>query len=400
MVEPEAKRPRLEGGEYVFFSCFDEPDKLVKADMSLLKDCRLASLVRNQSPESAPDGKLYWNCSMTRAMLITFLRSMTLGELVLSKGVSTGEALATFEYEGISLMPEGGEQHPIQQPRQGVGFSKLAEPVSDVITQLCTQIADAIVQWPRLEVVLDAALGRQGNSVFGIRSYGGNVTATSNRAWIRFADRPRNVESDSSNFVQQLVMKNPRWFSESLIAIGIVHHRLSVARPDFAKQRDEQAFKILCKEIEKDSLGSFFSVRTDYVKGASDQKTKREINRGERFYNEIRQSILSSQDVPEDYPLTVQIQYANAIVTFVENMMNTAPNCSRVFSAACCDENGGTPERLVLKNMLKTRGVRIIRWIEERDANIRPIVFPPSWREQTHTSCYGPSMLLSFDGLR
>lgn len=93
------------------------------------------------------------------------------------------------------------------------------------------------------------------------------------------------------------------------------------------------------------------------------------------------------------------MQYARAVVTFAENLITSAPVCSKVFSSLCADENGSTPERAALKRALKTRGVNVVRWVEDRDFSVRPMVFPSHWRDGA-TSCLGPSVLLSFENLR
>ena len=100
---PPAKRPRLNGtgSAHVLLSCYDDPDKHVEVSVDLVESfgCRLASLVRHTPPCALSNGKLFWRAGMTRSMLITLVRSLTLGELVISKGVTVGEALATLEYE-------------------------------------------------------------------------------------------------------------------------------------------------------------------------------------------------------------------------------------------------------------------------------------------------------------
>jgi len=344
-------------------------------------------------------------------MLISMIRSLTLGELVISKGVTVPEALATLEYEGVSIGSTAARP-AVEHPRVGVGFPKATAGASrDALVSLCGQIADAILQWPRLETAMESALGSHGSeavvhSKMSTRN-GMNLSVTSDRAWIRFADRPKTDGGDMGglSFVNRLVCSNPRWFSESVIALGVVHYRLccKLGDSEFTRSRDEKSFKRLVQEIEADPLGSFFCVRMDMCKAASEQRTRKELNKGERFYNDVRQAIIEfSRETATDSDArpTLMVQYSRAIVTFVENMMTSMPVCARIFSAACSDESGTTPERTALKKALKTRGVTVIRWIEERDSQVKPLVFPPNWREMAASSCYGPSVLLSFDGLR
>lgn len=398
--EPHSKKARFADNKFAFVSCFDEPDKYVEVDLSLLESlgCRLASVIRHTQPTTLATGRQFWRSGMTRAMLLTFIRSLTVGELVLSKGTTVGEALSVFEYEGVSVARATSGPR-IEPPRFGVAHTKRAEPVSETLSSLCENVADAIVSWPRLEMILDNAIGVHTVDAYS-RGYSGNVTATSNRLWIRFADRPKSVDADGANFVVALVLKNPKWFQETMTAVGIVHHRMSLNDTEFAKARDEPAFKKLCHEIDNDTMSCFFPVKTDAPKAHCDPKLRKLITRGERFANEIRNTIIQfAQDGDVDSKATLNVQYARAVVTFVENLMTSAPVCAKVFSSLCADENGGTPERTALKKAMKTRGVNVVRWVEERDASVRPLVFPSNWRDGP-TSCYGPSVLLSFESIR
>eukprot|EP00966_Prymnesium_polylepis_P193161 4477109-Prymnesium_polylepis.2 len=60
-------------------------------------------------------------------------------------------------------------------------------------------------------MVLDNAMGVHVNDAYYSR-YSGNITATSNRVWVGFADRPKSVDAAESNanFVVALVLKNPK----------------------------------------------------------------------------------------------------------------------------------------------------------------------------------------------
>lgn len=383
------KRQRTSGSEHVLVSCYDDPDKLVEVNVRLVDsfDCRLSSLIKHTDPETTDSGRIFWRCGITRPMLLTMLKSMTYGELVLSKGVSVGEAIIAFEYEGLS-MSSLKKSRRVEHPRKGVAFSTLEETVSESVKTLCELVASAIVSWPRLEFVMDSYMQENADSP---------ITCTPSRVWLRFADRPKSVDVDGQRFIISLVCKWPRWFSKGLVALGIVHYRMSLLDPDFAKARDESSFKALCAEVESDPLGCFFCTRMDAPK----HFMRRDITKGEKFANEIKQAIVQySQESEPDAAPSLQVQYARAIVTFVENSMNTMFNCSKVFSCFCSDESGSSMERLALKRALKARGVGVVRWMEERDSNIRPIVFPPNWRESSNSACYGPSVLLSFDALR
>tara|TARA_B110001450_G_scaffold16733_2_gene15475 strand:+ start:4642 stop:5949 length:1308 start_codon:yes stop_codon:yes gene_type:complete len=406
--------------KYILLSCYDEPEKYVEANMEILESfqCRLASVVKYTEPCVLPNGKKFWRAGMTRAMLISMMRSLTLGELVVSKGVEVSEALITFEYEGIRI----GKTTPtptVDHPRMGVGFPKAAVMSSrDALVSLCGIIADAILQWPRLETAMECALGLH---MAGDTSVQRRISArrdtdlsiTSDRAWIRFADRPRTHLSDNRglSFDKRLLFNCPRWFSESIIALGVVHYRLccKLADAEFTRSRDEKSFKRLVQEIDADPLGSFFCTRVDMCKAACDHKTRKELNKGHVFYNDVKNAIIEfskEQAAYSDAQPTLMVQYSRAIVTYVENMINDMPQCARIFCSQCSDESGITPERAALKKALKTRGVTVIRWSEEDEEYVKPLFFPPNWtpvyREMavSTSACRGPSVLLSFEALR
>lgn len=393
--EPDRKRPRMGAGpEYVMVSCFDEPEKHVEVDLSLLESigCRLGLLIRNSEPCADASGKPFYRAgnTMTRAMLITMVKSMALGQLVLSKGVNIGEALNVLEYEGALI--QSNPSPKLTMPRAGLAFSKRNESVTISIQSLCERIADAIVQWPRLESVMNAAMphdvGNDCTRTVVIDPMPFSTTAT--RAWLRFADRPKNDYGDGDPMLS-LATKNPRWMAEGLVALGIMQYRMTQEDKEFGSLRDEASFRKLYEQIEKDPLCTFYQVRLDACKASSDPKTRKELSKGDKFAAEMRNSVLN--------PDSVTRSYARAAVMLVDYYRKTSPICSRIFSGACADEAGSTPERVVLKKALKMRGVSIVKWMESRDPSIRPIVFPPSWRDASNSSCYGPSVLLSFENI-
>jgi len=386
-----------DGTGNVFVACFDEPDKLVEVPVSLLEamNCRLASLVRNTQPSVSPSGRQYFKAGpvMTRAMLITFVKSSAMGELVPCKGVTVAEAIKVFDYECPN--ESGGLPDAVSQPSAGLAFCKRNAGIMEEVASLCERVADALVQWPRLESIMACAspqeFGSDMSSSPSDDSQAMQFTATATRAWIRFADRPRVSAITDCDPVLALATEYPRWLSDGLIALGVMHYRMSLLDPEFGKLRDETSFKKLYSHVTTDPLGSFFAVKTDAFKVTSDHKSKRELTKGDKFCKEMRNAILNG--IAEVRP------YARAAVMLVDYTRLKSPACSRIFSGGCADESGASPERTMLKRALKARGVSVIRWTDVRDPQIRPIVFPPSWRDGSNASCYGPSVLLGFENL-
>eukprot|EP00966_Prymnesium_polylepis_P260041 6006829-Prymnesium_polylepis.1 len=85
---------------------------------------------------------------------------------------------------------------------------------------------------------------------------------------------------------------------------------MSVHDCTFGKTRDEPSFKKLCAEIENDTMGLFFGTKTDAPKLSCESKLRKMISKGEKFANEIRNTIIqfaedaavASQPVEDDHP--------------------------------------------------------------------------------------------------
>lgn len=317
-------------------------------------------------------------------MLITFLKSLALGELVVSKGVTVGEMLKVFEYENVTIA--GACPSRVSLPSGGVAFTKRMRCLSDSVTNLCERVADAIVQWPRLETTLDGVMAEGFNRSEFVSTF---FTTTATRAWIRFAEPPKTVEDDSDRILS-LVTNNPGWMVEGLTSLGALHYRMSIEDPTFGKLRNEASFNKLLHCVESDSLGCFFSIKFDACRLVCNDNLLKELCRGDKFYKEMRHALMHNTEIKP---------YARAVVKLVDDHRASSPICGKVFSGACADENGSTPERTALRKALKSRGVTVVRWMEYREPTIRPLVFPPSWREKGERSCHGPSVLLSFENI-
>lgn len=380
--------------DYVMLSAFDDPEKLVEVKLSLLQeaDCRLAKMITHQAP-CTRKGVSFWRSSMTKAMLTTFVRSLLAGELVLTKGVTVGEALVTFEFEGVMLK---SNRHCMTRPRAGIAFSKPEGSVSEFVTALAARVSDALLNWPRLETVLDSVIGRN-DEVNYSKVAASNISATPTRVWVRFAGRPKTPDANGADFALTLAQKPPRWLSEAVASLGVVHYALSQADPAFKAQRDEAAFKRLFREVDDGPLGSFYGVLNDFVRSCVSAENRQVLKKGERFFAECRATLLNNSTA--DGEPSLSLQYSRAVFTMVENTLHLSPDCSRIFSSVCADEAGQTPERSELKRALKVRGVQVVRWADERDPNVRPLVFPPSWRE-SGTACFGPAVLLDLQQLK
>ena len=95
----------------VLLSAFDDVERVVRVPRTLLEEntCRLSAVVERDEPVAMRNGQPVYSAgpSMPRAVLVSFLRSLTLGELVCSREVNMQELLAACEYEGVSVREVG-----------------------------------------------------------------------------------------------------------------------------------------------------------------------------------------------------------------------------------------------------------------------------------------------------
>lgn len=405
--EPAEKRQkRANLPEFVYISCFDEPERLVEVSTKLLQEfnCRLYGVVRHQPPRHQNTTNLpFWRCSMTRAMLQTFVRSLTHGELSLSKGVSVAEALTTFEFENVTIgvpFEKRGEAALLKGPPHGAAFQKRMERVNEVVLRTSEQIASCIARWPRLEASLDSSLS----------GYPAQFTCTSMRAWVRFCHKPRIFEGRGDMAVI-LARKWPTWCLNTLTAFGIIHARLVNSGTIAEKSRDAESFNALHTAILGDPLGCFFQSNYDWPRHAMGGQTRRDHNRGERFANEIRTTILelSSATQSEHSPSTQSIpaaaagdalKYAKSCISLADALVHNAPSPASIYSGYCCDDNGKSPERTQLSKSLLQRGIKVVRWNDDEKGPMRPLIFPPAWSEPPVSGSVYCAVLLDFSDRR
>ena len=369
---------------FVLVSCFDDPDKYVEVDTLLLKPfkSRLYKMILHDEPFVDSSGKRFWRTGMTRALLQTMIRSLTIGLLTVGKGVTVGEALSMFDYENIVV---GNKLKPAPL---GVAFPKRLEPAQQTLTNTCEQIASCIAMWPRLETCLDSSL-------FGAVCLN-SVTAT--RAWVRFCKKPvirtaGNTGSDSA-FFAAMARKTPRWLWSTLMAIGVVHAHLVRDNHLDAKARDMQAYAALEQAVESNGLGPFLAGSYDVSKSAvlSNAPIRKEARRGDKFAAEMR-NVINDGAMHKD---KAALSFATAVFCLCEMITTMTPNLTTLFGGSCADDNGRTHERALLQKSFKQRGINVIRWSDDEKEPSKPLVFPPSWFQENGCCGSGASVLLEF----
>jgi hypothetical protein len=392
------KRPKLEEPatvsagdipDHVLLSCFDEPERLVEVSTRLLSsfNCRLYACIKHDDPcVQRATGALFWRCSMTRAMLSTFVRSLTHGELSIGRGVSVSEALTTFEYENVPIgVPpdKSGETKLMRMPPAGVAFEKNTSNTTDVVVRTSEQIAHAIAKWPRLEANLGAALA-------GMPS---NLSCTATRAWVRFCKKPL-LFFDNSETMMAVARKWPSWCSLLVAAFGVVHASLVKRGAVEEKARDAAAFNVLQTAIYAQPLGFFFAAIQDWPRWAIDGAARKDTAKGERFAAEMRTVVMEAAAFPGDK--SKDVLYARSCISLADALVHDAPSPAVMYSGSCCDDNGKSTERAQLAKSLANRGIKLVRWSDDEKLPQKPLIFPPSWSDGPGSGSNHCAMLLDF----
>ena len=382
--------------------CMDDDNRgYTEVKLSLLRhyNCRLYAEVSHDAAQVDAQGVAFYRVDMTRAMLQTFVRSLTHGQLSLSKGVSVTEALTTLEYENINFGTPTGEAMTsacVKQATAGVGYEKRSEKVGEYLKSTCEQIAGAIANWPYLEAGLNSVLE-------GVEP---EFTATATRAWVRLMHRPATLMPEGpQESIVSLVRKWPSWLKNTLRAIGMVHRGLVQEGMIDPKARDAATFEQLRVKVNNDTLGALFATRYDKRGVKKSGEERRDCSRGDRFAEEIKAVILDSASAavaaqeaaaagegggPSQPTLAQQmgiipgkddsLRFAKGCIAWAETINSAIPVPGLLFSGKCLDVNDKSPERVRLARALHERGIRVVRWAAPPfTQTYTPACFPPSW---------------------
>lgn len=380
---PEIKKEKKMTHKLV--SCYDYPDDPIELDTTLLKDfgCRLELLLKNTQPEVV-NGREVWRCGLTRNMLLTMIKSLTLGELVLCDGIGVAEAIATFEFEGI-FVRSSRTSHSITA-RNGIAFPK--PTTGNTLLRVCGNISDAIIQWPRLEALMQSPL-----SYRKCNRDDSKLTVSPTCAWIQFSSCPAAEDQE----LIHLACRSPSWFKKIICGIGAYRHVLFKGT-ELEQSYSRESFNTLIDSICDDMLGQYALTRFDFCKGFAKGDFKRALAAGNEFYLLVCRNVMNPDVKGDAY------SYACGIATFAENAIHESHDLNKLFSSKCCDASGESPERRQLTKAMEQRGVKVVRWNDNDDASVRPVVFPPHFKMhgfQNSHRCQnnGPCVLLSFENV-
>jgi len=268
-------------------------------------------------------------------MLVAFLKSLTHHEFIVPSGTTYHEAMRTFEYEGIAV-PCGdavqSTEFKLDTVPFGIGMACREEKAAVALTRVATLVSSAILEWPRLDIGLRAAL----------RGTEAEFTCTHLRAWVRFADL-QNLERSAGDDLYHLAKKRHHWLQLTLKAIGLIHAKLCAKGILQVEARDERSFTTLARNgIDTDSARFFLSTKCDFSHTSREivrESGSRDIIRhAERFAASAMQTVAEYGPARPSMPpisIPIGVKYARACISLAERLVRQTPDCASLFSSRC-----------------------------------------------------------------
>jgi hypothetical protein len=425
LIENDAKNSRLEAmqckkraldgseGEspnYVNMTTIDNPNTYIEVNVSLLQTygARLYMMVEYDPPLVDTSGGMYYRSGYTKDVLVSFLKSLQFGQMVVGRGTTAAEMLLVFDYENVCVnRPATSTQRAMECVHTngwGVRYRQKGEERMEMLDMECERVADAVISWPFLEMSMASRLG------LGVLSRNGRSMASTDeavsltRAWVTFAKKPSC--STHVHSVRDLYTLEDRWLKVLVQGVGCMEHLMCAENTKWRDVRTQCSFNALAEYIESDSLGCLFFTRYATARGVQiDRHVRKTCMRGVAFFEEMRTLVSSAKSANGDGVTKDEaLHYALAVAKLCEDMFRNMTDLSVLFCDACADDNGVTIERSALKNALSKRGVKILRWADHRNG----LLFPPGIGEtmcnnsnNPSSSAFSPntSVLLSFDKL-
>jgi hypothetical protein len=369
---------------------------------------------------------------------------MLFGELDLGECVGMVEMLQLLKYEGMNapsdLLRASAAAHGARRNFRMHCFASSSGSLAEHVARTANEIADALVQWPRLAKGL-SAVARGGGESCGF-------TCTATRVWVRFPPPPKLRSDDGkSDVLFQYCAERPRppqWLLKTLRMLGQLHltlptpaHTISCFRELDALVRrkmktwfvEEYGRMLQCDEDERSAVRKFASQCIASTYNAGPRVGTRSVvsntatatatatpapgvaignigNVGN--VGNVAWAPPSGGPTAQAVPAVDEaVVFARSCVSLAEWLVDHQMALNLFFSGACGDERGDTVERSALAKALKARRVRVVQWREilyEAEGAlpsfraIEPLAFPPNLTDGSlGEACAGPCVLLSFE---
>jgi hypothetical protein len=406
-----AKRPRAESGElkqapsesnWVAFLPIDGTEP-VMCNLQTLEYARPALFLQATMDKPAthtPEGIPVHRTSFTKAQLSAFVSSFYVQRLMVTKDVALDELVGIFTQQGVAFTWKGGLPTDDQTIPSGVSVPRVIHTAVASVREACEVLARGLCYWSRLELSMDASLGSTlrplPDSVDLFNYSGFDCTAT--RAWVRFQGKPHDAKlAYSEGNCYSLVNDWPFWLERMIRYLSVVYVEnklVGYTETTFLQMTDTAQNSPLHSLwwIPKDVPSHFKAQQASFVTFVKSRLTD----------NTYTMAAPHQPTLPgfqtrhrENKRNDHHLHFARACIAFCLKTMKEAPDYGALFSGACADADGMTPERVAFAKALEPMGVRVVRWSDDPDKPRKPVNFPPYVKELAHKEST-PAVLLEF----
>jgi hypothetical protein len=383
-----ALHPHSAGARWVRFQPIDSESETVACNLATLEYARPALYIQcTRDPPSGytGDGTPVVQTGFTKAQLAAFVSSFYVGRLMVTKDVDLDELLGIFEQQGVAFswnkpLPNS------ETPTAGVAVRR-GQKAETSLREACEQLANGFLLWDKIENVMDAALGPIFRPIPEmVVTYGSTLVkynATSSRVWVRFCGKPSGLTHRTADAIVAFAYHDwPVWLERYVTYLGIIfaHKQL--------KSFNEKSFNELMSYTEHSPLQ--FNWFLKYSNGWTEQ-----VDAVTNFVSGIRSRLGEPTAVVSapHQPLLTGFQtrhrpqknnddrcFARAIATYAYESVRKAPDFAALFSGACADADGSTPERLAFAKAMAAHHVTVVRWSSDANDPRKPIIYPPYLR--------------------
>jgi hypothetical protein len=380
----------------------------VMCNLSVLEPARPALFLqatRDEPCAHTQDGIPCHRTGFTKAQLAAFVSSFYVQRLMVTKSVALDELVGMFEQQGVTFSWNNWLPSDEQTNPSGIAVARLTSTASASIREACNTLAYGLCYWNRLELCMDAALGSHlrplPDSIELTHFAGFDCTAT--RAWIRFQNRPADAKKGySEGTCLSLVSEWPFWLDRMLRYLSVVfaEAKLSGYTESTFSQMEAAAHNTPLHHLWWLAKDGPRSLRKACASGAATQQFTTFVK--SRLTDSNYTVVAPYQPVLPGFQTrnraqtnrSEELQFARACVNFCLKSVKEAVEYSSLFSGACADDDGLTPERREFAKACEPLGIKVKKWSDDDQLPRKPIMFPPYCREVAQKD--GPAVLLEF----
>ena len=398
--QSQASHPPSGGARWVRFQPIDSESETVACNLSTLEYARPALYVqctRDPPTSHTDDGTPIFQTSFTKAQLAAFVSSFYVGRLMVTKDVDLDELLGIFEQQGVAFswnkpLPNS------ETPPAGVAVRR-GQKAETSLREACEQLSNGLMSWAKIENAMDASLGPLFRPI-PERVLAGNSSlvkydATTSRVWVRFCGKPSGMSHRTPEAIVGFAFTDwPVWLERFITFLGTVFVRKQL------KHFNEKSFNEVMEHTENaalqfnwylkhESWGEHLDAVTAFVSGIRSR-----LSEPVAVVSAPHQTLLTGfQTRHRPQKNNDDRCFARAIVQYAYESIRKAPDFAALFSGACADADGNTPERLAFAKAMAAHNVTVVRWSSDANDPRKPLLFPPYLRGSV---CDTAAVLLDF----